>query len=343
MLDAVVNQPSRAIEPKHFAILLPVFDDWPSFGSLLKSLDTIAKDHQLKLSIVAVNDGSNLPLPADFGADQDLPNLHHLEIINLVCNLGHQQAIAIGLSLLSKRGDHSAILVMDSDGEDSPDDIPQLLADHNNNTQHVVLAERISRSEGPVFNAFYFIYKIIFRTLTGQKISSGNFCVIPIEKCRQLTYMSNLWNSLPATILSSRIPHRLVPTHRAKRLFGSSKLNFVGLVLHGLQAITVFAEAVAVRLSLLILAMITVAAVIVAGTRIWTDIFVPGWASSMIGILAIIGVQTLFLWTFTSMVVLKNRSLMQMIPAIQYTIYVKDVLTLFSRNTVSNTLDSSNS
>lgn len=339
MPDAGLNRTSPPPIQSHFAVLLPVFNDWQSFASLLRSFDTIARDHNLRISVVAVNDGSTLAIPADLGTDGDLPNLQHLEIVNLVCNMGHQSAITVGLSMLADRDTYDAVIVMDSDGEDNPDDIPKLLADFEDNSQHIVLAERVSRSEGPVFKAFYVVYKFIFRALTGQGIASGNFCVISGENCKQLTYMSNLWNSLPATVLSSRIPHRLVPTHRAKRLHGESKLNFVGLVLHGLQAITVFAEPVAVRLSLMILVMITVAAFSVAALRIWTDIFILGWASSMLGILAIIGVQTLFLWTFTSMVVLKNKSLMQMVPAIQYGTYIKDILVRFSRKTDAEKLD----
>src|SRR5438128_9366117 len=65
-----------------------------------------------------------------------------------------------------------------------------------------------------------------------------------------LVTMPGLWNHYAAAIFQARLPRQLAPTVRGQRYSGKSKMNFVALVIHGLQAISVFIEVVAVRLLL---------------------------------------------------------------------------------------------
>ncbi|HEY0552540.1 MAG TPA: hypothetical protein VGF13_23270, partial [Verrucomicrobiae bacterium] len=51
-----------------------------------------------------------------------------------------------------------------------------------------------------------------------------------------------------AAVFQARLPRDLVATRRGARYSGKSKMNFVSLVIHGLQALSVFIEVVAVRL-----------------------------------------------------------------------------------------------
>ena len=87
---------------------------------------------------------------------------------------------------------------------------------------------------------------------------------------------------------------RLVPTHRAKRLDGKSSMNFIRLVGHGLSAISVYGELVSVRLLVAIGVLVGACLVglgVIVGLRFLTDLAVPGWATTAIGLLTIVLLQ----------------------------------------------------
>ncbi|NJN33328.1 MAG: hypothetical protein HC817_02790 [Saprospiraceae bacterium] len=60
-----------------------------------------------------------------------------------------------------------------------------------------------------------------------------------------------LWNNYSASITHGRLPYELLPLDRGKRYFGTSKMNVVSLIVHGLSAISIYLEVVTVRLLLM--------------------------------------------------------------------------------------------
>ena len=71
-------------------------------------------------------------------------------MLRLRRNLGHQRAIAIGLTYIQAQMTtaYEAVVVMDGDGEDAPEDVPRLLARlEAEGGRSIVFAERTRRSE----------------------------------------------------------------------------------------------------------------------------------------------------------------------------------------------------
>jgi glycosyltransferase involved in cell wall biosynthesis len=281
------------------------------------------------VSILAVDDGSSSGPDHSAWQGETFARIKQIEIVQRACNLGHQKAIAVGLSVASRRDGVDAIVVMDSDGEDSPSDLPRLL-DVIGSGAPIVLAHRAKRSEGTVFRIFYVAYKMLFRRLTGVGLSFGNYCALTAAAAKRLTFMPNLWNSLPATCLRSKLPIQTIPTIRGSRYEGEPKMNFVGLILHGMQAITVFSDTVLVRLSLASMAVAAVTAAMVVMIRFMDfDWVVRGWASNMIGFLILSLLTVMFGLLSTSMLTLQERSNMPMIPHLHAEMYVMRILRLF--------------
>jgi hypothetical protein len=88
-------------------------------------------------------------------------------------------------------------------------------------TNRIVVGQRGERSEGLAFRFFYAIYKLIFRIMAGQRIDFGNFCLLPQESVRALTYDPSIWNNLAAAVTRSRIPRTAVRVVRGARLAGN--------------------------------------------------------------------------------------------------------------------------
>ena len=302
---------------RHIAIVTPVFDDWACFTALLEEIAAEYGDTCVRFEVLAVDDGSAEPFdPSRLSLPGD-SCITRVQLLRLALNLGHQRAIAVGLCTVANRDDVDAIVVMDSDGEDRPADIAALLAAAINQPDRVILAHRTRRCESLLFRLCYRGYKTTFRALTGQRISFGNFSLLPMPAVRRLVHMPELWNNLAACVMRSRLKFKTVPIARGRRYYGTSRMNFVGLILHGLSALSVHADTIFVRVLLgcgLICAASLIGIMTIAVIRFATDFAIPGWASTMVGDLLIILMQTIVLVVAACLMMLAGRSARPIIP-----------------------------
>jgi len=317
------------------AIVIPVYNDWISLKELILHIDKVLSGRDVELSFLLVNDASTIEsdLSVDFFKNQSAIN--SVEIIHMHCNLGHQRAIAIGLVEASRQKGFDAVVVMDADGEDRPEDLSEFLDQYKDkDTNGIIVAKRSKRSEGYLFRTGYSIYKIIFKILTGCSVNFGNFCLIPAGLLNRLIYMDSLWNHLPASILRSKLPIHILRTERGKRIQGKAKMNFGDLVLHGLSAISVYIDKVFLRtlaLSMILFIVSIGGIAVVTAIRFYTDLAIPGWASNVAGSLFVIVILSIILSIFILFVVLANRSQITIIPAIDSERYVQKIQSVFKK------------
>lgn len=297
------------------AVVLPVFNDWDALEAVLKDLaqsGTCATYH-----VIVVDDGSSTDSPPGFPNLSTPSEICGVEVVRLAFNLGHQRAIAVGLSLAAELDGVGSIVVMDGDGEDRPSDIATLIAASKCNPDHVVVAQRAQRSENWQFRSGYLAYKLLFRLLTGRTIDFGNFCLLPASAVRRLVRMPELWNNLAASVMRSRLRSVRVPVNRGQRVAGRSRMNFPALVLHGFSAMSVYSDVVFARM-LTAAGMGGIASIlgllVVAGIRIATPYAIPGWASTVFGDLLIILAQSIVMVVAVTLAVLGTRSQRPIVP-----------------------------
>ncbi len=320
--------------PLKLVLLMPVFDDWPCARLMIQKLDAALATSPVTARVLLIDDGSPSQPAAPF-LSEPLKNLRGVERLRLRRNLGHQRAIAIGLSFLAAERDCDAVLVLDADGEDSPDDVPRLIQKFLElNGTHVVFAERARRSERFTFRICYQAYRVLHRLLTGLAVKVGNFSILGRAHLGTLSVASDLWNHYAATVFKVRLPVAFLPTARAPRLAGESKLNFVSLVVHGLSAMSVFAETVGVRLMLGIGALMALSlalVVVVTVVRLGTPLAIPGWATSAAGLLLILALQLFTLVVGLTFSVLFNRNNLTFLPVRDYRFFIGDVTSDYDR------------
>jgi hypothetical protein len=222
---------------------------------------------------------------------------------------------------------------MDGDGEDDPTDVPRLVAQlQENGYRKLVFAERTKRSESTTFKLFYGLYRFAHKLLTGIPVRVGNFSAVPVSVLRQLVVVSDLWNHYAASVIKARLPYESIPTVRASRLAGKSRMNFVALVIHGLSAISVFGDRVGVRL---LIAVTLLAALAFAGlvatlsVRFLTNLAIPGWATYTSGVLFVILMQLLMLVVVFVFVVLGGRDSSSFLPTRDYPYFVDRLTRVF--------------
>lgn len=310
---------------KHLRIVTPIFNDWPAFLMLLRDLDQVCAKLDCAVSVLAIDDGSTDDMPAEPFQGGPIFRLRKVEVVRLAVNLGHQRAIAIGVSIASQDPDVDAILIMDGDGEDRPQDIPQLLAAAAGRPDFVVVAERRHRTESLSFQMFYMLYKLAFALLTGRRISFGNFSLISRDYARRLTMVPELWNNLPAALLRCRLPMQRLPIDRGHRYAGASKMNYVSLMLHGLSAISVYSDAIFIRMLIATGILFVVSCAVIAtvvSIRLFTDMATPGWATTVVLGTMIILFQALVSTVAAALLLLNNRNQRLMTPALDHEQYV---------------------
>lgn len=314
--------------PDRINIVIPLFNDWPALSLLLERIRTVVEPGIVsRLAFLVVDDCSATDydtLPSGIGRS--------LSVLRLYRNVGHQKAIALGLSYLASLPDQYPTIVMDSDGEDRPEDLPTLLQTGAANPGRVVFAHRSKRHEGIVFRLFYEVYKTVFRILTGKVITFGNFSLIPAKQLRKLTHVSDIWNNYPGGVIRSRLPYTAVPLERGRRLAGESKMNFVSLVLHGLSTVSVLIDTTAVRLVLFCVLMASAAGFGILALlylKYFTNTSIPGWTSYLMSSFVIVILQAFLISLLLVFVVLSYRTQPQFIPAKQFTDFVERVETVY--------------
>jgi len=237
----------KQAEVYRLVVVSPVYDDAAAAQQLLQDLQRVFAGSDVQPRVLFVDDGSPVPLTYQLHAEAD--NTLPVEILRLRRNVGHQRAIALGTAYVHENFVCDGMLVMDADGEDRAEDAVSLVARcREQDNDRIIFAERTRRSESPLFQLFYRSYQLLHWLLTGVRVRVGNFSVVPALHLPALVTLPALWNHYAAAVFQARLPRDLVPTRRGARYSGNSKMNFVSLVIHGLQALSVFIEVVAVRL-----------------------------------------------------------------------------------------------
>lgn len=319
-----------------FALLTPCLDDWDSLRQLLPLVDRAASNVDAQLVVLVADDGSISPPPSDL-VSPSFEAIQRLDVLTLRRNVGHQRALCIGLTYLvsaSSFGECAGILVMDSDGEDAPADVARLIERFRaERGKTAVFASRMRRSEGLTFRVFYALYRSVHRILTGIPVRIGNFSIIPMLMARRLAVVPELWSHFAAAVVHARLPMSTVPTARATRLAGQSRMNFVSLVSHGLSAMAVFSDRIGVRALTASLSLITALAIgllSVVGIRYLTTLAIPGWATTATGLLAVLLTQGLLLSLIFAFLIHLGRSGGSFLPARDYVWFVERCETLWS-------------
>ena len=306
---------SEAPPSRRLTVVMPVYNDWQSATLLIRDIGLAMADSGYEITIVAVDDGSTEvpPMALDPG-----PGIAAIECLLLAANIGHQRAIAVGLMAVAERPDTDLVAVMDSDGEDRPAELRAMVERAGGVAHKAIVAQRSERSESVFFKTFYALYTRVFRMLTGQRIAFGNFTVLQPAQVRRVIGNAHIWNNFPAALLHSRIAVEYVPTRRGKRYAGQSRMNFIGLVTHGLGAISVHSEAVFVRILFASLALLLVSSGLGAGAlymKLFTDLAIPNWATTVLGFALVISIQALMMPILMAFLLLNDRSAIQPLPA----------------------------
>ena len=224
---------------KTFIILTPVYNDWENLNKLLKKINDEAERNDFEFEVLVVNDSSKINADINFIKTK---NIISLNILNLSKNIGSQRAIALGLEYLFefKKNKASDIIIMDSDGQDAPEILKNLISANENSDSDITVVERTNRNEPLWFQFFYFLHKKVLFIFTGKHIKFGNFSLIRSKELKNLVNKADLWAAYPAAVVNNLKKIDRIKSDRKKRYSGETKMNLKKLFYHSSRVFSVF-------------------------------------------------------------------------------------------------------
>lgn len=275
-----------------FSLLIPVYNEEGLIDELaarsVKALETFTSDYE----ILFINDGST-----DNTLDELLAarkKYHHIKIIDLSRNFGHQAAFTAGLEMAL--GNYAAL--MDGDLQDPPECLPKMFSKMKDENLDIISGLRQGRKAKRfrvATNLFHSLFKKVSE-VEGIE-NTGNFSIMNRTAIDALLKMKESIRYLPG--LRSFIGFRqgYFEYVREDRLNGKPKMTFSKLIVLGADAIFSFSKfPIKVCLFLGILGtVIFMAAGIYALVCKLMGIALFGWSSTVLSIYFLGSIQLIFL------------------------------------------------
>jgi polyisoprenyl-phosphate glycosyltransferase len=224
-------------ERKHFVIVSPCFNEENLILQFLKEIEEICSNIDCSFTIVIVDDGStDQTVSVIQSVDLHKANFD-LRLISLKYNMGHQEAIKQGL-IYAQSISANGYIIMDSDGEDDPLAILQLV--EKEGEADIVFVSRGRRMESNKFKVGYFFYRLLFKIISGNRINFGNYSLIS-KKVLSATVLQNFVH-YSAFLSKQKFTKKFICFDRRKRIDGKSKMNTNSLILHGLNSLIEYSD-----------------------------------------------------------------------------------------------------
>ncbi len=233
-----------------YIILIPIYNDRESLKLLIDNINTEAKDFNVEISVIVINDASSQQIIDTY---PNIENINSIEIVNMKENRGHTRCIASGLKYIFEKKEFDYVIPMDGDGEDRPEEIKNFIQLSEQSGDKSLVGERVKRSEGVIFKVCYQFHKFLTLAFTGQSIKFGNFTCLSKSTVKKMLNEKATWNSFSGSL--KKIEKDLISTSsiRGRRYFGPSQMSFFKLLKHSLSIISVFRKTVLIRSALFII------------------------------------------------------------------------------------------
>jgi polyisoprenyl-phosphate glycosyltransferase len=250
-------------------------------------------DGDLDHEVVYVNDGStdrSLDLLQKLVADD-----HHVRVVDLSRNFGHQVALSAGVD--HARGD--AVVVIDSDLQDPPEVIPEMIEKWREGFK-VVYGVRMSRAGETRFKLFTskMYYGLMDRVSeVPLPRQAGDFRLLDRKVVDVLDRMPERNRYVRGMVAWVGFPQCAVEYERDPRFAGTTNYTFRRMVRLALDGLTSFSERplrLATQLGVIVTALsFAFAAWTIIATIVDPDGSSRGWPSLMAVVLFLGGVQLL--------------------------------------------------
>lgn len=276
------------------SIVVPVFNEELIIGQLVGRLVAVAEQVTDSYEIVFVNDGSRdrslLKLKA---ACEENPKLH---FVSFSRNFGHQIAITAGMDYTHG----NAIVTIDGDLQDPPELIQEMYQQYLEGNK-VVYAKRTKRKGETFFKRFTAraFYRLMASLVSFDiPLDVGDYRLISRDVLEYLQRMNEYDKYLRGQIAWLGFKSTYVMFERDERKFGKTNYPFKKMLRLAFNGITAFSDSplkLATSMGFIVCIISFFIGVYAVYSYFFNNATVPGWASTIISITFLGGVQLLSL------------------------------------------------
>jgi glycosyltransferase involved in cell wall biosynthesis len=298
-VESVAFMTARGSDQPMLSIVVPMYNEQDNVAPLLERIAAVVErlPGHPSYEIVLVNDGST-----DATAErirEELNRRPHLVLVSLSRNFGHQLAATAGIELAGG----AAVILMDGDLQDPPELIEAFLAKWHEGFD-VVYAVRRSRKGESAFKLFTagFFYRTIKRlTKVAIPVDTGDFRLMSrrvVEALRRSPERHRFLRGMVSWVGFKQVG---VAYDRDVRLSGKTKYPLTKMMRFAVDGITSFSDIplrFASYFGFAVSAIAFVYALIVVISKllgIYPPGYTPGWASTIVAVAFLGGVQLISL------------------------------------------------
>ena len=271
------------------SIVVPVFNEQETLNELHRRVSETLAGISHGLEFVFVDDGSrdrSMEIIRVLAASDP-----RVRAVSFARNFGHEAAIEAGIR--EARGD--AVLVMDADLQDSPDAVLKLIQAWEQGAD-VAYAVREKRKEGLLLRAaFRSFYRLAGRMMSiDLPADAGPFSLMSRRAVDALNGMGEVNRYFPGLRAFTGFKQVSVPVERHERLAGETKYSLVKRAAGATNAIVSFSKLPLRAVTWLGFASAAIALLVglfVIIAKLSGASLFPGWASIMVVVLLVSGVQ----------------------------------------------------
>ncbi len=287
------------MNPPLLSIVVPCFNEEQGIAACHERLSRVLRALNASTEILYVDDGSadrTAEILTQIASGPHSPGDPAIVLLRLSRNFGHQAAVSAGLAYV--RGE--ATVIIDSDLQDPPELIPEMLALWRQGFQ-VVYGVRETRSGETAFKLFTArIFYLVINRLSDVPIplDTGDFRLLDrraVDALLQMPERHRLLRGMSSWIGFKQIGIRY---QRDERFAGETKYplkKMMALAIDGIVSFSTLPLRFVTLIGFLSAALAFFGIVYSLGVRLFTHEWVRGWAISFIGMLFMSGVQLLSL------------------------------------------------
>lgn len=278
------------MKPPQLTVIIPIYNEEDNIQLLYDRLLSVMQSMQVTYEFIFINDGSR---DRSIFLLKDLAKAHsEVKFINFSRNFGHQIAVTAGLD----RAKGEAVVIIDADLQDPPELIAEMYAKMSEGYEVVYARRRSRKGESAMkkwtAKTFYRILSSI--TSVDIPVDTGDFRIMHRRIVDELKNMPEQHKYLRGQISWIGFNQTYVEYDREQRFAGETGYTYRKMLQFALDGITGFSDVplkIVTYFGFIVTAFaFIVLAYVLLSRFIWED-YVQGWASTMITILFLGGIQ----------------------------------------------------
>jgi dolichol-phosphate mannosyltransferase len=273
----------------NLSVVIPVYNEEMNIGKLYQRICDTLQPLDISWEVVYVNDGSkDRSLSILIGlAETD----HHVKYIDFSRNFGHQLAITAGIE--HAKGEW--IVVMDGDGQDPPELIPDLISKAKEGFE-VVYARRRKRDGENFLKKFTarMFYRLLAKITSIEiPVDTGDFRIIHRKIQRILSKMPEQHKYIRGQISWIGFNQTFLEYDREERMGGATKFTYRKMIRFALDGISSFSTwpLKVATISGFIVSAVAFVLIVYSLYQKFFGTTEPGWTSLHISVLFLGGIQ----------------------------------------------------